>query len=312
MELFQTQAQEPKRKFDFWYDVVERSYANCEGQVEGRAQFDASLGLAKAGQLELTEISSRAIRYVRTARHVRLGQQDDLFLSLMVSGEVRFAQNDRQAIQTAGEILIFDTARPYEFDYPGEYRSILLKMPRPTLESRLSQTKDIGGTVLAADSPHTRMIASILQNMSAIAHDEELPPDLIAPALDMIAGTIARIGGVDLRKGDPHELMLSRIKHYMEAHLAEEDMSLERISADQNISVRSICRLFAQEGVTPMAWLQKRRLAIAFARLTDGRSKSVTEAALDTGFKDLSHFGRSFRKTYGVTPREIVPPRSAS
>lgn len=86
-------------------------------------------------------------------------------------------------------------------------------------------------------------------------------------------------------------------------NLGDDELSLERIAADQNMSVRTLSRIFAQDGTTPIAWLQKQRLAKAYSLLTEKRCRSITDAAFDCGFKDLSHFGRSFKRAFGTTPR---------
>ena len=45
------------------------------------------------------------------------------------------------------------------------------------------------------------------------------------------------------------------------------------------------------------------RLRQAYAMLLEGRS--VTEAAFDSGFNNLSYFTRRFRKKYSLCPRQV-------
>jgi AraC-like DNA-binding protein len=55
-------------------------------------------------------------------------------------------------------------------------------------------------------------------------------------------------------------------------------------------------------GVTPHQYLVRSRLRHAAALLAeDGRS--ITDAALDVGFADLSNFVRTFHRAAGVSPR---------
>jgi AraC-like DNA-binding protein len=86
----------------------------------------------------------------------------------------------------------------------------------------------------------------------------------------------------------------------------DETLSVAEISSEQNISARSLNRAFAAEGTTPMAWLRNKRLAEAYALLKEGRSDSVTDTAFRCGFSDLSYFGRCFRKTYGMAPKQAM------
>jgi AraC-like DNA-binding protein len=40
--------------------------------------------------------------------------------------------------------------------------------------------------------------------------------------------------------------------------------------------------------------------------LSEGRVKRVSQAAFDSGFNDLSHFGRAFKKRYGLLPLSLL------
>jgi AraC-like DNA-binding protein len=56
--------------------------------------------------------------------------------------------------------------------------------------------------------------------------------------------------------------------------------------------------------VSPQEWLNARRLAHAAQELRSG--KSVKEAALGSGFKQVSHFSRQFKMRSGLTPSEFL------
>lgn len=54
-------------------------------------------------------------------------------------------------------------------------------------------------------------------------------------------------------------------------------------------------------GVRPTRYITKRRLEIAQVMLMDCE-KNLSEIAYATGFCDLNHFNKTFKKTFGVTP----------
>jgi AraC-like DNA-binding protein len=54
-------------------------------------------------------------------------------------------------------------------------------------------------------------------------------------------------------------------------------------------------------GLTPGAYVRNRRLRLAGRLIEQGAP--IVEAALAAGFADQSHLSRSFRSTYGITPR---------
>jgi AraC-like DNA-binding protein len=96
-----------------------------------------------------------------------------------------------------------------------------------------------------------------------------------------------------------------RIQDYIDQHLAEPDLTPERISFAHNISLRQLYLVFSQLNETPVEWIISRRLAVARVDLTY-RPDTVSAIAQKWAFKDHSHFSRRFKAKYGVTPYEYI------
>ena len=80
-----------------------------------------------------------------------------------------------------------------------------------------------------------------------------------------------------------------------------EPHSLRTLAREAGMSPFHFARVFRElSGRPPHAHLRRVRLAQAARRLGEGAS--VTEACYASGFSNLSHFVRSFKKTYGVVP----------
>lgn len=87
---------------------------------------------------------------------------------------------------------------------------------------------------------------------------------------------------------------------WIAAH-AGHDISLDQAAAEAGLSPFHFLRLFKRAlGVTPHQYLLRCRLR-AGARLL-GEGASVTDAAYDAGFNDLSNFVRTFHRAAGVSP----------
>jgi AraC-like DNA-binding protein len=86
----------------------------------------------------------------------------------------------------------------------------------------------------------------------------------------------------------------------MVACLAE-DQSLTSTAREIGMSTFYFARVFRElVGQSPHQYLLRARLAHA-ARLLR-KEASVTEAALSSGFGNLSHFTRTFQSHFGVAP----------
>jgi AraC-like DNA-binding protein len=93
---------------------------------------------------------------------------------------------------------------------------------------------------------------------------------------------------------------VARAHDWLERHFAE-PVSLEQLAEAAGLSRFHLLRAFGRRyGLTPHAWLLRRRVNHAKALLRAGASPA--EAALASGFADQSHLGLHFRRLVGLTP----------
>jgi AraC-like DNA-binding protein len=70
------------------------------------------------------------------------------------------------------------------------------------------------------------------------------------------------------------------------------------------ISLRTLQRHFTnQYGTSLGEWMRLQRLELAYARIEAG--EPIKFVAFDLGFKQLSHFSRSFKEQYGAPPSAL-------
>ena len=306
--VFSTDPLDQKDRFSFWNDVVTRHYAPCQGVSINRDSFNATTTVHHLGNTELSSVRSESIRYNRRVQDLKNIPRDDIFISLMIEGEGYFEQNGRQLFHQAGDILIYDSAKPYVFNYTSTYKAMLLRLPRPLVQVKVSKMDDLGGTVLSNESAYSRLIRSLLNETSIIATSPELnqTDEFIVPSIEMITSAIQRATEGSVLNGSTQNKLLNEIKAYIRAHITDEELTLEQIAANKNISLRTLSRVFAESGETPRNWLQNQRICSAYEAIVNKKVNNVTEAALTFGFKDVSHFSRSFKNAYGCTPKELM------
>ncbi|MEU4191925.1 AraC family transcriptional regulator [Kribbella sp. NPDC026611] len=94
------------------------------------------------------------------------------------------------------------------------------------------------------------------------------------------------------------------VRSYLEENFAA-NVSLEELAALSNLSPFHLARVFRQEvGMPPHAYQLQVRLTRAKRLLLQGMS--VSAVATETGFFDLSHFTRHFKRHVGVSPGSYV------
>lgn len=298
-------------RFDYWHEVVYRTYAPCLGRPASFDTFNAAVEVSDFGAVQITNVRSSGITYERRAYDVRTGPRDDFYAVAVLSGKTVVTQNGDEAVAQAGDIYLYNSLRPYSHHSEKDYECLSMRIPRPLAHARSLDVDVLGGRLICGTTPYAKIITSLMKDAAHIASNSgsiEMS-DFSSPMLDMISAAIMRGTSDDLGQGMKNRALLTRITRYMKDHLADGDLTLTQISKDQNVSIRTLARLFAEMETTPMGWLQAQRLSAAYAALAERRVTSVTEAAFAFGFNDLSHFGRVFKKTYGHTPTVLLDHR---
>ncbi len=93
------------------------------------------------------------------------------------------------------------------------------------------------------------------------------------------------------------------LKRYIQQHI-DEDIPVEEIASEINISVRQLQRLLRAElDKTPKQYITILKLEKAEDLLRNSQY-TVSEIAFKCGFADPSYFGSVFKKYFGITPAE--------
>lgn len=96
---------------------------------------------------------------------------------------------------------------------------------------------------------------------------------------------------------------ISAIHEYLMKNYREE-VDLKRLAELVNMAEGSLCRFFKMNmGMTIFEYLNKLKTEFACKLLMD-HDLSILEVCLDSGFNNLSHFNKQFKKTTGVPPSE--------
>ena len=108
----------------------------------------------------------------------------------------------------------------------------------------------------------------------------------------------------DNTAGSQYRSVLKQAVAYIDSNFADENISLNRVAKEVEISPNYLSAVFSQEmGITFVEYLTAKRMdrARELLRTTDKRSGEV---AAEVGYKDPHYFSFLFKKTQGCTPRD--------
>ncbi|WP_055135031.1 helix-turn-helix domain-containing protein [Pseudomonas corrugata] len=308
IDHYSTKSLAPKDRFAYWADVISSLHCVSDSETSQSGHFDAQLAIHSVGCIRVSEITSAALSYKRNSRNLSEAPSDSYLFAYLTEGEGNLEQGGRRVAQKPGEMVLYDTARNFTFDFPGDYRMIVMNIPRKQLLCRLPEAERMTAMKLESSS----MMGSLLSSMILSSVDLIVPENLSAGAkvsssfIDILAATMECEFGDTKGLGNRHSDLLAKTKNYMLANIDDPEMDMEAISSVLGASSRTISRLFAAEGTTAMQWLWQQRLAMSYTALTEGRARQIAEVAVSNGFCNFSHFSRAFKKQYGVPPSTLV------
>ncbi|WP_051852303.1 helix-turn-helix domain-containing protein [Streptomyces aureocirculatus] len=238
--------------------------------------------------------------------------RNDVYLGVHVRGSVTVHHERAKTLLEPNDLVFCDPARQHLLRFGEDCRMIFFRVPRCYLgvtESELNQVLGVpvhGGegvgalvsdflTGLAAEAEFRRSTIGDRRARTAVHLLSVLVMELLAP------GTTDEADDASETVNE----MLSRIRAHIEEHLMDPDLSPESIARAHHISVRYLQKLFQNDGSTVTQWVRQRRLE--FCRLELGRShrrSTMAAVAHRWGFSSPSHFSRTFRGAYGMSPSE--------
>lgn len=119
---------------------------------------------------------------------------------------------------------------------------------------------------------------------------------------------------VDLQKYKEYQIQedtlhplfrLQPVIQYMEKYHAE-DLELEQLAQLLGVTSYHLCRLFkASFSVSPIHYLMRLRIQEAKKKLIMEGDKEVKEIAREVGYRDVSYFGKLFKKQEKMTAKEF-------
>ncbi|MER8041139.1 helix-turn-helix domain-containing protein [Streptomyces hydrogenans] len=236
--------------------------------------------------------------------------RNHVYLGVHVRGPVTVVDGRAETPLEPNDLVFCDPARRHLLRFGEDCRMIFFRVPRchlgatePELERVLGVPVRGGEGVGALASGFLTALAAEAESRGAASGDRRARTAvhlLSVLVMELLAADTA--GAAEDAPGAGDEL-LSRVHAHIEEHLMDPDLSPESIARAHHISVRYLQKLFQNDGSTVSQWVRRRRLESC--RFELGRStRRITMAAMAHrwGFSSPSHFSRTFRGAYGMSP----------
>jgi AraC-like DNA-binding protein len=302
-----TSDKRPSERLEFWQEVVCKKYVSASAETEViDDEFAGSLTSGDLGPLVISELDAPLHFWSRKPRHVRNDSQEVFIVSRIQEGAGELTQIGRSARLGPGDLAIYDAGAT--FDYALKAKTQLVKIPKRLLESKLDRPSDFLALKIDRTNPLSTILGELLTRCLDIDLSLDLGPRVAKRLSNAIVDLVASVCDLE-RDAIPAAQAsgpLERVMRFARANLDDPELGPEALAAAGRMSVRSLNRLFGALGATPMRWIWSERLEASRVALLQGDVRSVTDAAFAHGFSDLGHFSRSFKRTFGISPRNLL------
>lgn len=235
-----------------------------------------------------------------------------LYLGMHVRGPVTSVRDGAGIPLRPNDLVFCDPARRHLLRFGDDCRMVFFRIPRCALGVTEPELEQVVGVPVPGDEGLGALVSDFL---SALAAKAEFRRSTIGDRRARTAVHLLSVLVVELLETDTADAAadasrggnetLSRIRAFIEEHLMDPDLSPESIARAHHISVRYLHKLFQNDGTTVSQWVRRRRLEAC--RIELGRSRrrfTVASVAHRWGFSSPSHFSRTFRGAYGMSPSQ--------
>lgn len=317
MRLGGEHARHDDGQFEHWRQAVSTAFvplAVVSTAEDGEARFTGTLRTTALGGLQLSEVGGRAVDVRRTRTSIKRSDPGLVKVGLQLSGRGVIVQDDREAVLGPGDFAVYDTSKPYDLHFAGDFSMFVLMFPREMLRIASRELGTVSARRIRGSSGMGALVSPFLTNLhhSVVTGTMPTTPLVEDAVVDLLSAAVQSEAPADAAA--PGATLLLRVKSFIDAHLHDPALDTATVASHHHVSTRHLQKMFEADGQTVAGWIRHRRLEKCRRDLKDARfrDESIGTICARYGLVNSSHFSRLFKDTYGVSPRafreqELLP-----
>lgn len=302
---FGTQNLSPKEAFEAWRQTIDLVF-DIRPRDESIERFHAHVDMFLFGDICIGTAKGGAQYFDRSRQKIGRDMSDYYLLQFYLGGRCSVREGNSARAMQPGDLFIVDAAQPLATATTA-YDIVNLIVPRRLFAPLLRAPDEQSQRILPGDMS---LVALLREHVCALYRQASVlrtgqVRDIIQPTLELAACAINN-AVADAQATSINLVLLAAIRRYIDDNLHDPELSSGKAAATFGISRRKLYYLFEfTDGFA--AYVQERRLRRCHEALIDpaARTASIAEIARANGFTSPASFSRAFRRTIGMTAREV-------
>ena len=295
---------------DRWCEDVRSICGRVQTRPRRARRFTGSIEARSALGLEYASIESNARSLFRNGADVA-ADGDYYLLIYQARGRSEILQSGQSTVLSPGDMTLVRSGEPLEFIHRGLIRHLSFHLPGDVVRKAFGPSEVPVARRLSSHNALGSLLAGLVQQvhcrsteLSAI-HSSALAEAMAALLVPLLKQH--ECGAVrDAVAEELEAVTATNVRRFVDANLRNPNISPRSIARALGCSVRHVHRAFETSGTTISNYIRTRRLESCGRELKDPAymRETVTEIAFRWGFAEVSHFSRSFKEHFGLSPRE--------
>lgn len=271
-------------------------------EIPGSAEFQGG----SLNGVVVARIRADPMTVTRASTLISSTDAEILKFTLHLDGRAGIEQDDRQALLRPGDLVVYDSRRPYQLRYWDRYDTIVVGIPRTRLGSHADLIGRRNALALPADAGVRSLMATFLAGVADTL-------DTVSPVAGVHLGEalasllVSVFSDTPAGRAESETSLRDRVLAYCMASLGDPDLSMASIARRHGISVRYLHKVFSGSGMSLGAWIRRERLVRVHRDLRDPDllGRGTADIAARWGVFDVAHLGRALKAEFGTSVQDL-------
>jgi AraC family transcriptional regulator, positive regulator of tynA and feaB len=265
--------------------------------------YRAMAEVAAFGPLTIAKVETTASVVTRNPDPPN-GKGKRYSIIVAVNGNIKLSHHLGMSELTTGEFILMDNMRPRTMFIYEQVSLLIISVPEQVLRRFIPLPDEVEAQKMVTLEMPKPFYEPLIVLWEGIKKNQLAE---FAPALsEKLLGNVSELySAFATCAGGRVSKRVAQVKQAIEEQLGDPELTVESLAASLGVSSRYLRDLFSQTEKLSH-YILRRRLEECANQLANAlhQSISITAIAFQYGFNSTAHFSRTFRKHYGLTPRE--------